>query len=53
VASLIAAPAAGGERINVQSDSPLELQAHFQGFQKTFAVKAGGQEFQILRTSAN
>ncbi len=54
VASLIAAPAADGSKgeiIRVQSDSPFELEAYFQGVQKTFAVKAGEQEFEISGTS--
>jgi len=50
VASLIAEPAANGskeELIHVQSDSPFELQASFQGAQRTFKVEAGNQQFDI------
>jgi hypothetical protein len=50
VVSLIAGPAAPGSKgeiIQVQSDSPFELQAHFQGTQKTFMVRAGKQKFGI------
>ena len=50
VVSLIAAPAkhgSKGETIHIQSDSPFELQAYFQGASKTFQVKAGKQKFDI------
>ena len=54
VASLIAAPApdrSKGEIVRVESDSPFELETYFQGVQKTFAVGAGEQEFEISGTS--
>src|SRR5215469_8001437 len=44
MATLIAEPAnpeANEETLQVDSDSPFELQANFQGAQKTFLVKAG------------
>jgi len=50
VVSLIASPAtpgSEGETIRVQSDSPFELQADFQGTSRTFQVKAGKQKFDI------
>jgi hypothetical protein len=51
---LIAAPApdrSKGEIVRVESDSPFELETYFQGVQKTFAVGAGEQEFEISGTS--
>jgi hypothetical protein len=54
VVSLMAGPTTGGskgETIQVQSDSPFELQANFQGAQKTFMIKAGKQKFDITGIS--
>ena len=54
VATLIAEPAthgSGRERIQVQSDSPFELQANFRGEQETFMVNRGKQEFTITGSS--
>ena len=54
VVSLIARPATNGSKgeiIHVQSDSPFELQAYFQGAQRTFLVKAGKQKFDIMGIS--
>ncbi|SPE33189.1 conserved exported hypothetical protein [Acidobacteriia bacterium SbA2] len=54
VVSLIAGPATNGskvETIHVQSDSPFELHAYFQGAQRTFMVKAGKQKFDITGIS--
>jgi Trehalase len=54
VVTLIAEPATQGsnkENINVQSDSPFELQVNFQGAQKTFMVKPGQQKFGITGVS--
>jgi hypothetical protein len=54
VVSLIAAPTSHGpkgEIIHVQSDSPFELQAYFQGASRTFLVKAGKQRFDIAGIS--
>jgi hypothetical protein len=54
VVSLMAEPAtqgAKGEVIHVQSDSPFELEAHFQGSQQTFPVKAGKEKFEIAGIS--
>jgi hypothetical protein len=54
VVSLLARPATNGSKgeiIQVQSDSPFELQAHFQGTQETFMVKAGRQKFGIIGIS--
>jgi glycogen debranching enzyme len=51
--SVTAQPAAAGSQqvaIRIQSDSPFELQTSFQGANKTFAVKAGEQEFDISGT---
>jgi hypothetical protein len=53
VVSLVAGPAANGsnrETIRVQSDSSFELETYFQGTTKTFAVKAGEEEFDISAT---
>jgi hypothetical protein len=50
---MTAEPAAGGSRavaIRIQSDSSFELQTYFQGGKRTFAVKAGEQEFDISGT---
>jgi hypothetical protein len=54
VVSLIASPAthgSKGETIHVQSDSPFELQAYFQGASRTFQVKSGKQRFDITGIS--
>jgi len=54
VVSLIAGPATNGSKgeiVHVQSDSPFELQAYFQGAQRTFPVKAGKQKFEIMGVS--
>jgi hypothetical protein len=54
VVSLIAGPATNGSKgeiMHVQSDSPFELQAYFQGAQRTFLVKAGKQKFDITGIS--
>jgi len=54
VVSLIAGPPSNGSKgeiIHVQSDSPFELQTHFQGAQRTFMVKAGEQEFDLTGMS--
>jgi hypothetical protein len=54
VVSLIAGPAtkgSKGEIIHLQSDWPFELQAYFQGAQRTFMVKAGKQKFDITGIS--
>jgi hypothetical protein len=54
VVSLLAEPATNGSKgeiIQVQSDSPFELQAHFQGAQRTFLVEAGKQEFDLTGVS--
>ena len=56
VASLIAEPTRDGskrETIRVTSDSPFQLEAHFQGAQKTFSVTAGEQSFDISAISPN
>jgi hypothetical protein len=52
--SLLAEPTTNGSKgeiIQVQSDSPFELQAHFQGAQRTFLVEAGKQEFDLTGVS--
>ena len=54
VVSLRAGPTTDGSKaeiIQVQSDSPFELQAYFQGAQKTFMVVAGKQKFDIAGIS--
>ncbi len=54
VVSLIAEPPAQGSKgeiIHVQSDSPFEFQAYFQGAQRTFKVEAGKQQFDIAGVS--
>jgi hypothetical protein len=54
VVSLMAGPTTGGSKgeiIQVQSDSPFELQANFQGAQKRFMVKAGKQKFDMTGIS--
>ncbi len=54
VVSSIAEPAtteSEREIIHVQSDSPFELQAYFQGAQRTFMVEAGNQQFDITGIS--
>jgi hypothetical protein len=53
VVSLAVGPAVDGskgETLRVQSDSSFELQTYFQGTMKTFAVKAGEQEFDTSET---
>jgi len=50
VVSLIAKPATPGSKgviVHVQSDSPFELQAYFQGASRSFPVKAGKQKFNL------